>query len=136
MSGASTSRLLREYRKLKKDPVEFVTAHPLEDNALEWHYVLKGPPDTPYEGGVFHGVLKFPKDYPFRPPSIWMLTPTCKFQLGRKICLTISGTFALFVSTSLVKNETPPFRSSSGDLESVVVGQITLNWLTLFHVRK
>ena len=44
MSRAATSRLLSEYRKLQKDPAEYITAHPLENNVLEWHFVLIGPP--------------------------------------------------------------------------------------------
>ena len=37
MSRAATSRLLSEYRKLQKDPAEYITAQPLENNVLEWH---------------------------------------------------------------------------------------------------
>lgn len=36
--------------RLKKDPVPYVTATPIESNILEWHYVVKGPEGTPYEG--------------------------------------------------------------------------------------
>ena len=38
-------------------------------------YAIVGPPGTPYEGGVYHGKLKFPSDFPFKPPSIYMITP-------------------------------------------------------------
>lgn len=30
----------------------------------------RGPPDSPFAGGEFHGVLLFPSEYPFRPPGI------------------------------------------------------------------
>lgn len=33
-----------------KDPVPFVVAAPLHSNILEWHYVIRGAPQTPYEG--------------------------------------------------------------------------------------
>jgi hypothetical protein len=39
----STTRLLREYRKIKKDPPDYITARPLENNVLQWHYVIEGP---------------------------------------------------------------------------------------------
>lgn len=42
---------------------------------LEWHFVIKGPKETPYAGGRYHGKLVFPADYPYKPPAIMMLTP-------------------------------------------------------------
>lgn len=30
----------------------------------------RGPPDSPYAGGEYHGVLLFPSEYPFKPPGI------------------------------------------------------------------
>jgi len=32
------------------------------------HFILRGAPDTPYEGGEYWGQLIFPGDYPFKPP--------------------------------------------------------------------
>ena len=40
----------------------FIRARPLESDILTFHYVLEGPKDTPYEGGFYHGQLKFPAD--------------------------------------------------------------------------
>lgn len=34
------------------------------------HFILRGPPDTPYEGGEYWGQLLFPEDYPFKPPYV------------------------------------------------------------------
>ena len=31
-----------------------------EEDICVWHYLLQGPPDTPYEGGWYIGKLKFP----------------------------------------------------------------------------
>lgn len=55
-----------------------------------WHYVLTGSPDTPFEGGQYHGILKFPGNFPFSPPAIRMTTPSGRFKPGERICLTIS----------------------------------------------
>ena len=60
--GAVT-RLQRELVLLQKDPVPFIRAKPDGENILEWHYVLEGPPDTPYFGGFYHGMIKFPPNY-------------------------------------------------------------------------
>ncbi|KAJ2624227.1 Ubiquitin-conjugating enzyme E2 6, partial [Coemansia sp. RSA 1290] len=53
-SKAAFKRLKKEYMAMVKTPTPFITAKPLETNILEWHYVVRGPPDTPYEGGEYH----------------------------------------------------------------------------------
>ena len=56
MTGASvsaTTRLKKDYHKLIKDPVPYAIARPLNSNILEWHYVVQGAKDTPYEGIYF-----------------------------------------------------------------------------------
>jgi ubiquitin-conjugating enzyme E2 J2 len=55
-----------------------------------WHYILTGPPNTPYEGGQYWGSLMFPSDYPFAPPAIRMHTPSGRFQPSTRLCLSIS----------------------------------------------
>ena len=47
---------------------------------LKRHYVVTGPKETPYEGGLYHGKLVFPREFPFKPPSIYMITPYDKYQ--------------------------------------------------------
>ncbi|TMS33875.1 hypothetical protein L596_001564 [Steinernema carpocapsae] len=86
----ATQRLKKDYQRLLKDPVPYVRAAPLPSNILEWHYVVEGSPDTPYEGGYYHGKLVFPIDFPFKPPSIYMITPSGRFQTNTRLCLSIS----------------------------------------------
>jgi len=50
----------------------------------------RGPSDSPYAGGEYHGVLQFPPEYPFKPPGIKMLTPSGRFDPDKKICLSMS----------------------------------------------
>ncbi|KAK5107196.1 hypothetical protein LTR62_001642 [Meristemomyces frigidus] len=87
---AAHKRLTREYAALAANPVEYITAHPAESNILEWHYVLTGPPDTPYHNGQYWGTLNFPPDYPFAPPAIRMHTPSGRFRCSERLCLSIS----------------------------------------------
>lgn len=69
-SHLALQRLQAEYRRLIKDPIPYLQAQPLSSNLLEWRYVLRGPIDTPYEGGIYQGKIVFPLEYPYKPPSI------------------------------------------------------------------
>ncbi|KAL1922737.1 uncharacterized protein VTP21DRAFT_9113 [Calcarisporiella thermophila] len=83
-------RLTKEYMLLQRAPPDYITAKPLESNILEWHYILTGPPESPYQGGEYHGKLSFPPEYPFKPPAIRMFTPNGRFQVNTRLCLTMS----------------------------------------------
>ncbi|CAH1954245.1 unnamed protein product [Acanthoscelides obtectus] len=88
--NSATSRLKQDYLRLKRDPVPYITAEPLPTNILEWHYVVCGPENTLYEGGYYHGKLVFPREFPFKPPAIYMITPNGRFKTNKKLCLSIS----------------------------------------------
>ncbi|EDQ90328.1 uncharacterized protein MONBRDRAFT_16333 [Monosiga brevicollis MX1] len=57
---------------------------------FEWHFTIRGPADSPYEGGVYHGRILLPAEYPLKPPSIILLTPNGRFETHKKICLSMS----------------------------------------------
>lgn len=90
MSIQATKRLQKEYKQLKQTPVQFIEARPNDENILDWHYVLTGPPDTPYENGQYHGRVTFPPEYPFKPPRIKMSTPSGRFEVNKRLCLSMS----------------------------------------------
>ena len=46
----------------------------------------RGLPLTPGAGGIYHGKLIFPAAYPFKPPSILMLTPSGRFAVNTRLC--------------------------------------------------
>jgi ubiquitin-conjugating enzyme E2 J2 len=81
-------RMLRELRDLES--LEDVVVRPHGDNLAELHYVVKGPKNSPYAGGFFWGVLKFPPTYPMAPPSILMFTPSGRFKPNTRLCLSVS----------------------------------------------
>ncbi|XP_011079251.1 ubiquitin-conjugating enzyme E2 34-like [Sesamum indicum] len=87
---ACVKRLQKEYRALCKEPVSNVVARPLPNDILEWHYVLEGSQGTPFAGGYYYGKIKFPPEYPFKPPGISMTTPNGRFMTQKKICLSMS----------------------------------------------
>ncbi|KAJ3321823.1 Ubiquitin-conjugating enzyme E2 6 [Boothiomyces sp. JEL0866] len=89
-SKQAHKRLTKEYLLITKNPPPYIIAKPLESDILEWHYIITGPKDTPYEGGEFHGKVIFPADYPFKPPAIKMLTPNGRFRTDFRLCLSMS----------------------------------------------
>jgi len=66
----SIVRIPKEYEKLTKDPLENIILEMQPSNIYEWKFVIFGPKDSPYEGGVYEGILSIPKEYPMRPPQV------------------------------------------------------------------
>ncbi|KAK0497469.1 UBC-like protein [Armillaria luteobubalina] len=87
---AASKRLSKEYVTMQREPPPFVWAVPDEKNILTWNYIIRGPPDSPFAGGEYHGLLLFPSEYPFKPPGIKMLTPSGRFHPDKKICFSMS----------------------------------------------
>ncbi|CAK1550444.1 unnamed protein product [Leptosia nina] len=83
-------RLMREALELAEATEEYC-ARPIEDNLFEWHFTVRGPPGTDFDGGIYHGRILLPKEYPMHPPHIILLTPNGRFEVNKKICLSISG---------------------------------------------
>lgn len=75
---------------MQLEPPPFVWAVPDEKNILTWNFLIRGPPDSPFAGGEYHGLLLFPSEYPFKPPGIKMLTPSGRFHPDKKICFSMS----------------------------------------------
>ncbi|CEL91729.1 unnamed protein product [Vitrella brassicaformis CCMP3155] len=87
----AVGRLNRELHQLEKDPVPHIVVKPSPSSMFVWHYVLHDlPKDTAYAGGVYHGKLVFPQNYPFAPPAIYMITNNGRFQINTKLCLSMS----------------------------------------------
>jgi ubiquitin-conjugating enzyme E2 J1 len=55
------------------------------------HFTIRGADDTDFAGGVYHGRILLPAEYPYRPPHILFTTPTGRFQCHTKICLSFSA---------------------------------------------
>ena len=81
---------MREAAELANAPSPDYFAAPLEDNLFEWHFTLRGPPESPYASGIYHGRITLPATYPMRPPSFRFLSPSGRFEVNREICLSIS----------------------------------------------
>ena len=58
---------------------------------LEVHFSLRGPLDSEYQGGAYHGKILLPKEYPFRAPHVQMITPSGRFETNVNICFSFTA---------------------------------------------
>eukprot|EP01127_Copromyxa_protea_P011365 TRINITY_DN2852_c0_g1_i1.p1 TRINITY_DN2852_c0_g1~~TRINITY_DN2852_c0_g1_i1.p1 ORF type:complete len:149 (-),score=29.17 TRINITY_DN2852_c0_g1_i1:60-506(-) len=88
---ALSRRIIKETQDLANKPIPGISASPKQDNLRYFTVAIAGPPETPYEGGVFKLELFLTGSYPMDPPKVRFLTkiyhPNVD-QLGR-ICLDI-----------------------------------------------
>ncbi len=92
MSSLLCKRLNMEINDIKTNSVANCSAGPINNNDLTvWEATIFGPEDTPYYGGVFKLKIKFPVEYPFKPPQIYFATPIyhCNINSRGGICLDI-----------------------------------------------
>lgn len=90
---AAKSRLFKEVRECAKAPADLgITLQPDERNIHTWRALIRGPADTPFEGGTFELTLSVPDQYPLYPPAVRFKTkifhPNVHFKTG-EICLDI-----------------------------------------------
>jgi ubiquitin-protein ligase len=90
-SNPAIKRLMKEMQSLEQCPSPDFVAYPMEDNMFQWHFTMRGPSDSPYADGLYHGKLLLPPNYPFAPPDVVLLTPNGRFELNKKICVSITS---------------------------------------------
>ena len=84
-------RFASEVKLLKNQPLHYCTAYPDETNPLIWYFLIIGQKGTQYEGGEYIGKIVHNPTYPVKPPDYYMLTPSGRYTVGTKICLTNSS---------------------------------------------
>lgn len=105
-------RLMKEHQMIQKSPVESIYPVPDPKNILEWHFIIYGLKNCPYEGGYYYGKLTFPIQYPNKPPSLIFITPNGRFQTEETICMSFT-------------NYHPESWSTSWTVENMLIGLIS-----------
>ena len=113
-------RLMKE-KEMNKNGFEYFYVQPLKDNILNWHFTFKGLEGTEYEGGLYHGCIKIPQDYPMNPPDIHYLNKSGRFRPNVKICITI---------TSAQRKSWTPLWTFVKMLRAMIAHFITNDWGT------
>lgn len=86
------ARIASELKRLQENPIEGVTAGPVDPNNLyQWEGNIQGAAGSPFEGGLFKILIVFPFDYPLKPPHVEFKTPIYHPNIGShgEICLHI-----------------------------------------------
>ena len=101
MRSSSVKRIMSELRELQSDNTLDFTAAPTEvrvwphahmqDNLYEWHFTMRGPQDTVFENGLYHGKMILPTEYPFKAPHVIFMTPNGRWSTDTKVCVTFTG---------------------------------------------
>lgn len=117
---------------MRGDPGSGVTLEPLEDMS-HLRGTLKGPPDSPYEKGVFVVDIQIPSEYPFKPPKMRFETrvyhPNVSSQTGA-ICLDVlkdAWTPILTMKSSLLSLQSLLQSPQPDDPQDAVVAQVMIN---------
>lgn len=81
----AAKRIMSELRELRRETAAEFHAVPLESNLFEWHFTLRGPEESEYAGGAYHGHIILPSEYPFRPPHVQFATPNGRWEIDTKV---------------------------------------------------
>lgn len=63
-------RISKELTQILPDGSLGYSIQPVDNDVFNCEIKLFGPKESIYEGGTFDLELNFPKDYPFKPPTI------------------------------------------------------------------
>ena len=88
------NRILAELEEIKNNPPCNCSAGIQDNNYKIWEATIIGPSNSPYCNGIFKLIIKFPDEYPFKPPLIKFKTKILHPNINPSgnICLDILNT--------------------------------------------
>lgn len=140
-------RLKRELTDLAVDPKNTEQqiwgdlVDPDTPDLFKWRAFIKGPPDTPYEGGLFQLAVQISERYPYDPPEVKFVTkvwhPNVSSVTG-VICLDVlksEWSPALTLRTILLSIQTLLQAPEPDDPQDAVVANMYKKDIEVFNAR-
>ncbi|XP_037570210.1 ubiquitin-conjugating enzyme E2 Z [Dermacentor silvarum] len=92
-------RIRKELAHFYADPPARVFISADEEDLTKVHALIVGSPGTPYVGGFFYFLIRFPADYPMSPPRVRLMTTddgrvrfNVNLYANGKVCMSTLGT--------------------------------------------
>lgn len=86
-------RLRNDIRSIAQEGSTGIDAVPLDLQETHWQASIIGPQGSPYEAGRFFLYIRFPYNYPMKPPEIRFLSKIIHPNVSRHGDLGIMKTF-------------------------------------------
>jgi len=93
-------RVMNDYVDFNKNKPDSIYLWIDKTNIFQQYALIIGPENTPYFGGYYFFNIKYPNNYPQKPPEVKLMTINGKvrfnpnlYQCG-KVCLSILGTWS------------------------------------------
>lgn len=135
MSKVARRRVVKDLQRLEAEGRPGVCVAPFPHNMMLMHAIIQGPTDSEWEGGIFHLLIRFPSDYPLKPPNVRFLSKMFHPNIypDGRICLDIlhrqwsTGYDLSAVLTSIQSLLSDPNESSPARMEASILYQENRN---------
>lgn len=88
MNRITVKRINGEMKQFMKNKPDNIQIYHNSDNILEIYFKFKGMEDTDYCNGEYICKIEHNHEYPVKAPNLYILTPSGRFNINRKLCLT------------------------------------------------